>query len=97
MVLLGWCLAQLFFNAVLASLLAVMPDQVPPSQRGVVSGVLGICLPIASVCGTFLVQAFSGHLVTMFLAPCLVGGAAIVLFAVRLDDRRLAAADKTPW
>jgi MFS family permease len=97
MVLLGWCVAQLFFNAVLASLLAVMPDQVPPSQRGLVSGVLGICLPIASVCGTYLVQAVNGHLVAMFLAPCLVGGAAIVVFAVRLDDRRLAAADKPPW
>jgi MFS family permease len=97
MVLLGWCVAQLFFNAVLASLLAVLPDQVPPGQRGLVSGVLGICLPFASVCGTFLVQAFSGHLVAMFLAPCLVGGAAIVLFAVRLDDRHLAAADKPPW
>jgi MFS family permease len=97
MVLLGWCLAQLFFNAVLASLLAVLPDQVPPGQRGLVSGVLGICLPVASVCGTFLVQAFSGHLVAMFLAPCVVGGCAIVLFAARLDDRRLAASDKAPW
>jgi MFS family permease len=44
-VLLGWCIAQLFFNAMLASLAAVLPDQVPVAQRGTVSGVLGICLP----------------------------------------------------
>src|SRR5688572_21886103 len=29
----------------LAALVAVLPDQVPPAQRGSVSGVLGVCLP----------------------------------------------------
>lgn len=37
-VLVGWCIAQLFFNGLLAALVAVLPDQVPVSQRGVVSG-----------------------------------------------------------
>jgi len=44
-VLVGWCIAQLMFNALLAALVAVLPDQVPAVQRGAVSGVLGICLP----------------------------------------------------
>ena len=60
-VLLGWCIAQLMFNALLASLVAVLPDQVPVAQRGAVSGVLGICLPLASVSGTFIVQLFAGN------------------------------------
>src|SRR3989441_3734977 len=51
-VLVGWCIAQLFFNALLAALIAVLPDQVPRAQRGLVSGVLGVCLPIAAVSGT---------------------------------------------
>ena len=51
-VLSDWCIAQLFFNAMLASLAAVLPDQIPVAQRGTVSGVLGICLPIAAVSGT---------------------------------------------
>ena len=55
-VLLGWCIAQVFLNALLAAQTAVLPDQVPRSQRGIVSGVLGICLPVASVAGTYLVQ-----------------------------------------
>ena len=55
-VLIGWCVAQLLFNALLAALAAVLPDQVPPTQRGLVSGFLGICVPIASVSGTFLDQ-----------------------------------------
>jgi hypothetical protein len=52
-VLLGWCIAQLFFNALLAAMVAVLPDQIPSVQRGLVSGVLGVCLPIATACCTW--------------------------------------------
>jgi MFS family permease len=96
-VLVGWCIAQLFFNALLAAMVAVLPDQVPSVQRGLVSGVLGVCLPIASVCGTFLVKLFAGSLLAMFLAPCAIGGFFVLLFAVTLNDRRLARADKPKW
>ena len=60
-VLLGWCAAQVGFNALLAAMVAVLPDQVPVDQRGMVAGVLGVCLPIASVVGTFLVKLFTGN------------------------------------
>jgi MFS family permease len=96
-VLLGWCVAQLLFNAQLAAVVAVLPDQVPTVQRGLVSGVLGVCLPIASVSGTFLVQLFTGNQLAMFLVPCAIGGFFVLLFAVTLKDRRLAKADKPPW
>jgi MFS family permease len=96
-VLVGWCIAQLFFNALLAALVAVLPDQVPAAQRGLVSGVLGVCLPIASVTGTFVVQLFTGNQLAMFLAPCAIGGFFILLFALSLKDRRLAKADKPDW
>jgi MFS family permease len=96
-VLAGWCIAQLFFNALLAAMVAVLPDQVPSVQRGVVSGVLGVCLPIAAVCGTFLVKLFTGNLVAMFLGPCAIGGFFILLFAVTLKDRRLGLEKKPAW
>jgi MFS family permease len=96
-VLIGWCTAQLLFNALLAALVAVLPDQVPAAQRGLVSDVLGIGVPIASVTGTFLVQLFTGNRLAMFLAPCAIGGFFILVFAVRLKDRRLAKADKPTW
>ena len=96
-VLVGWCIAQLLFNALLAALAAVLPDQVPAAQRGLVSGFLGICVPIASVSGTFLVQLFTGNRLAMFLAPCAIGGFFILLFAASLNDRRLAKADKPTW
>jgi MFS family permease len=96
-VLVGWCIAQLFFNALLAAMVAVLPDQVPSVQRGQVGGILGVCLPVASVCGTFVVKLFSGHLLAMFLGPCAIGGFFVLLFVVTLNDRRLAQAEKPKW
>ncbi len=96
-VLVGWCLAQLFFNALLAAFIAVLPDQVPRAQRGLVSGVLGVCLPIAAVSGTLLVKLFTGHPVATFLVPCAIGGFFILLFVVALKDRRLARAARPAW
>src|SRR5665647_2606273 len=86
-VLLGWCIAQLFFNALLAAMVAVLPDQVPAAQRGLVAGVLGVCVPFASVSGTFVVKIFTGNRLAMFLAPCAIGGFFILLFAATLKDR----------
>ena len=96
-VLVGWCIAQVLFNALLAAMVAVLPDQVPADQRGLVAGILGVCLPIASVGGTFVVKLFTGHLLAMFLAPCAIGGVFILLFAARLKDRQLAQADRRSW
>src|SRR5438105_5065387 len=96
-VLVGWCIAQLFFNALLAAQVAVLPDQVPTAQRGLVGGVLGVCLPIAAVSGTLLVKLFTGNPVATFLVPCATGGFFILLFVVALKDRRLARAARPAW
>jgi MFS family permease len=58
---------------------------------------LGICLPIASVSGTFVVQLFTANTLAMFLAPCAIGGILILLFVIALRDRRLAVADRPAW
>lgn len=96
-VLVGWCIAQVFLNALLAAQAAVLPDQVPTVQRGRVSGILGVCLPVASVAATFLVQAFEGRRLMTFLAPLLVGCLLVGIFIGSLHDRRLDSADKPPW
>lgn len=96
-VLVGWCIAQVFLNALLAAQVAILPDQVPTVQRGLVSGILGICLPVASVAATYLVQAFEGRRLMMFLAPLLAGGVLVAIFTSTLADRRLSVADKPPW
>ncbi|HEY6641318.1 MFS transporter [Povalibacter sp.] len=86
--LLGWCLSQLAFNAVLAAIVAVLPDQVPESQRGTVAGVLGICMPIGQVSGTFLVQSLPTSMLMMFLTPAIVGSIAVLFLVALLPDRR---------
>ena len=96
-VLVGWCIAQVFLNALLAAQAAILPDQVPTVQRGLVSGILGVCLPVASVAATYLVQAFEGRRLMTFLAPVLVGGVLVVIFTTSLHDRRLDVADRPPW
>ncbi|MEV4644986.1 MFS transporter [Saccharopolyspora sp. NPDC049357] len=87
--LLGWCLAQAGLNAVLATLTALLPDQVPTAQRGRVSGLLGMAMSAAIVLGTFLAQALQNSSFWMFMAPGLVGMVPALLLAAMLRDRRL--------
>jgi MFS family permease len=47
--------------------------------------------------GTYLVQLFTGNQLAMFLVPCAVGGFFVLLFALTLDDRRLARSEKPAW
>jgi MFS family permease len=86
LILLGWCLAQLAFNAALAALMAVLPDSVPMAQRGTVSGVLAMCMPIGQIAGTFLVQQLAGNTLLAFLGPAAVGLAGVFLFALVMSD-----------
>ena len=75
----------MFFNALLASLVAVLPDQVPTTQRGVVSGILAVCLPTASVAGTYLVQGALPFSLAPGIAPAILAvgaGSYGVLFTV---------------
>ncbi len=95
LVLIGWCIAQLAFNAVLAALLAVMPDQIPAEQRGTVSGVLAICIPVGQALGTLLVQQVSESTLLLFMLPALIGTVAILLLAWVLPDRHLSAMNKS--
>ena len=56
-----------------------------------------MCVPVASVCGTVLVNLFTGNQLAMSLVPCALGAVVILLFASTLDDRRLVAEDRPPW
>ncbi len=51
----GWALFQLFSNFTLATLTALIPDKVPTSQRGMVSGIVGLGIPFGAIIGSFLI------------------------------------------
>jgi MFS family permease len=57
---LGWCLAQLALNAMYAALVAVVPDQVPHRQRGLVGGWLGAGQTLGIVAGAGIAAAVAG-------------------------------------
>lgn len=96
MILAGWCATQLSFNALLAAIVALLPDQVPVEQRGRVAGLLGIGLPVGLVGGAFLAQAVSGFMFLIFMAPAAVGVVFVLILVAILDDRRLDPSRRPP-
>ncbi|WP_405606942.1 MFS transporter [Streptomyces sp. NBC_00076] len=88
-ILLGWALAQISFNASLATLQATVPDQVPHAQRGKVSGVLGVALTLAIVVSAMLASQIPSARV-QFLAPAALAILFVGYFALTLPDKRLA-------
>jgi MFS family permease len=56
-VTLWWALAQVGLNVMLATLTAAVPDRVPVSQRGLVSGWIGMPQALGLVMGAILVTA----------------------------------------
>lgn len=96
LVLVGWCLTQTGFNALLAVIVAILPDQVPEQQRGLVSGVLGMCQSIAIVAGAFLAQLLTGSVFWMFMAPAVVSLVTVLILVLVLHDRTLARDQQLP-
>jgi MFS family permease len=94
LIIAGWCCAQLAFNAVLAALVAILPDQVPTAQRGTVAGVLGICMPIGQIAGAFLVQALT--LQNAILLPAALALAALWALTAVLPDQPHNPTEKRP-
>jgi len=90
MVVVGWCVTQFGFNFLIPTLLAVLPDQVPERQHGRVSGILNAGFPVGVVAGVFTAQAVSPNMLAMFMVPGAVAAVLVVLFTLRLNDRRLS-------
>lgn len=57
---LGWALAQLTLNASYAAVTAMLPDQVPVSQRGTVGAVVGAAQPLGVIVGSIIATAVAG-------------------------------------
>ena len=86
LVTLGWCLAQLAYNAGLAAMVAIVPDRIPASQRGTVVGILGVCMPVGQIAGTYLVQLLADNLTLALLVPGAIGVAGVLALAFVLPD-----------
>lgn len=81
----GWCLAQLCFNASISAMAATVPEQVPAGQRGMVSGLMGFGQRLAVPLGMGAAALFSAG-PSAFLVPAGVAIGSICLFALPLKD-----------
>ncbi|WP_251976309.1 MFS transporter [Salinicola avicenniae] len=86
----GWALMQLFVNAAIAALIAVIADQVPPQQQGLLSGIAGMTPTAGILAGTYFVKLFPNDPWFIFMAPAIIAVVAVLLFMAVLPDRRLA-------
>ena len=96
-VLLGWSLVQTALSCLNATLLAAVPDHVPRSQRGAVSGWIGIPQSAGVVAAVVLVT-----IVVTEIAPgyTLIGVLTLALalpFALLSPDPPLPRAARPPW
>jgi len=86
-VAIGWALAQLTLNMVLAALQALLPDQVPLEQRARVSAVLGIAQQVSPVVGIGLALGVQSlGIGSMLLIPGIVGAVLMILLALMIRD-----------
>lgn len=90
-VLFGWCAAQLAYNAAVAAMVAIVPDRIPAEQRGTVVGILGVCVPVGQIAGTFLVQELSGSLTAALWVPGVIAVFGVLLLVTFLPDAPLSA------
>ncbi|WP_433529350.1 MFS transporter [Micromonospora sp. CA-263727] len=90
----GWVAAQTCFNAMLASLTAAVPDRVPVTQRGGVSGWVGIPQALGLVLGVVLVTAVVTGNAAGYLAMAAVVLLLALPFALRTADDPLPRAHR---
>jgi MFS family permease len=86
----GWCLAQAGLNTLQAGLTAVVPDQTPVNQRGLVSGWVGLTQSVGVVAGVLLVTAIGGGYPAIALVVVLTA----VPFVLATRDPAIARAPR---
>jgi len=87
MVVMGWCLTQSMFAVSGAAIGAIMPDMVPESQRGKLSGLIGMSQQIGVATGITITQLVQGHLFYAFMIPATLGVIGVLWLVWMLPDR----------
>ncbi|GAA1275416.1 MFS transporter [Sphaerisporangium rubeum] len=93
----GWCVTQAGLNALQASVTAGVPDHVPVSQRGAVSGWIGVPQVLGVVTAVVLVTVLfttvrSGYLAIAVLIPLIT-----LPFVLSTSDPRLPREHRPPF
>lgn len=92
----GWCLVQLFCNALLAAITAAVPDRVPKVQRGVVGGWVALAQTLGALVGVGLATVVGGVGVG-YLACAGFLLLSVIPYLVRSGDQRLPSKPPLVW
>lgn len=92
----GWCLVQLFCNALLAAITAAVPDRVPKVQRGVVGGWVALAQTIGALIGVGLATVVGGITVG-YLACAFFLLLSVIPYVVASGDQRLPSKEPLVW
>jgi MFS family permease len=88
--LIEWALYQIAVNVVLAALNAILPDQVPSRQRGLISAYTGMAIPLGLVLGSLIVtRVLHSQISLTYFVIAIVFLIVILLLAVILPDKQL--------
>ncbi|CAH8770684.1 MFS transporter [Paenibacillus dendritiformis] len=85
-ILIGWAIAQLFFNFGMAAYTALIPDQVMEERQGTISGIVGLVLPAAVCIGMvlmMLMNSASSDMKWLVIAIIGIAGPIVSLFVIR--------------
>ena len=92
LIILGWCFFQLFLNAMIASLIALLPDRVPVKRRGTFSALYGlgqiIGISTAQIVAPFFLQDITTGMI-VFSVAFLAAGPVVALLAIDNDNRHV--------
>jgi MFS family permease len=92
----GWCLVQLFCNALLAAVTAAVPDRVPKVQRGVVGGWVALAQTLGALVGVGLATVVGGVGVGFVACAAFLLLSAIP-YVVASGDERLPSKEPLVW
>lgn len=85
-IVVGWSIAQLFFNFGMAAYTALIPDQVKEEKQGTISGLIGLVLPVAMAIGMVLMMLMTNvpsHTKWILLSILGIVGPLVSLFIIR--------------
>nr|BBH92219.1 MFS transporter [Thermogemmatispora argillosa] len=95
LIVIGWSLLQFFGGALLTVLQAIIPDRVPLNQRGLISALVGLAIPLAAVLGGLVIAVIFRKDYPAAYYP-LIGGLAISIMLFLLVYRKEANVDQSP-
>ncbi|HEV2659233.1 MAG TPA: MFS transporter, partial [Ktedonobacteraceae bacterium] len=88
--LIEWALYQIAVNVVLAVLNAILPDQVPSRQRGLISAYTGMAIPLGLVLGSLIVtRVLHSQVPLTYFVIAIAFLIVILLLTVIVRDKQL--------